>query len=107
MRTQCRSPNLGFRSLREDAPERGKRVKRKLLIADDEAAILNLIKDTLDSLGAEVVSTTDCPEVLNHLEQEKFDGGDQSRCCFPKFTGCLFRLAYGRCRHFSAKEFLS
>ena len=49
-------------------------MKHKLLIADDEAAIVNMIKDTLDSLGAEVVSTTDSQEALKYLDQERFDG---------------------------------
>jgi PleD family two-component response regulator len=64
MRTECRSPNSGFRSLREDAPEQGTLMKYKILVGDDEAAILNLIKDTLDSLGAEVVSATDSQGAL-------------------------------------------
>ena len=49
-------------------------MKHKLLVADDEAAIVNLIESTLDSLGAEVVSTTDSEVALIHVEKERFDG---------------------------------
>lgn len=49
-------------------------MKYKILVADDEPATVKLITDTLDSLGVDVVSSTDSQQVAEHLKRQRFDG---------------------------------
>jgi len=49
-------------------------MKYKILVADDEPAIVKLITDTMDSLGADVVASTDSQQVAEHLNRQRFDG---------------------------------
>ena len=46
----------------------------KLLVVDDEVPILRLLKEILQSLGAEVLAVADSCQALECVEQQKVDG---------------------------------
>lgn len=47
---------------------------QKLLVVDDEVPILELLKEILQSLGAEVLAVADSCQALEYVEQQKVDG---------------------------------
>jgi CheY-like chemotaxis protein len=46
----------------------------RLLIVDDEPPVLQVLKATLEPLGAEVVAVTSSQKAAEYVEQQKFDG---------------------------------